>query len=107
MPQIFPRSANTIAKVSLVALPLTVAGLLWVGVIDGVAQGIAAEDDHEAMLADRLDEHFDARDLDLLQLAAHGDAAFRGGPARAAVAGSPVRSHRRRSAGGRRDRLLT
>jgi hypothetical protein len=30
MPQIFPRSANTIAKVSLIALPLSVAGLLWV-----------------------------------------------------------------------------
>ena len=30
MPQIFPRSANTIAKVSLIALPLTVAGLVWV-----------------------------------------------------------------------------
>ena len=36
------------------------AGLLRIGVVDGVAEVVAAEDDDEAMLAHRLDEHLDA-----------------------------------------------
>ena len=58
---------------------------LRVGVVDLVAQVVAAEDDDEAMLAHRLDEDLDAGDLDRLQLLAHGDAAFGGRPAGAAV----------------------
>ena len=39
-----------------------VAGLLRVGVVDRVAEVVAAEDDDEAMLAHRLDEDLDAGD---------------------------------------------
>ena len=37
------------------------AGRLRVGVVDGVAEAVAAEDDDEAVFADRLDEQFGAR----------------------------------------------
>ena len=39
------------------------AGLLRIGVGHVAAESFAAEDDHEAVLLDRLDEHLDAGDL--------------------------------------------
>ena len=68
------------------------AGRLRIGVVDGVAQAVAAEDDDEAVLADRLDEHLDAGHLDLLQLLAHGHAALGRRPAGAAIGDVAVAS---------------
>ncbi len=64
----------------------SVAGLLRIGVVDRVAQFLAAEDDDEAMFAHRLDEHLDAGYANRLQPFAHLDAALRRRPAGAAVA---------------------
>ena len=61
------------------------AGRLRVGVVDRVAEIVAAEHDDEAMLADRLDEDLRAGHLDLTQFSTHGDAAFVGRPAGPAV----------------------
>src|SRR5262249_11308310 len=61
------------------------ADLLRIGVVDLVAEVVAAENDDEAVLAHGFDEHFDAGDLDRGQLVAHGDAALGGGAAGAAI----------------------
>ena len=65
------------------------AGLLRIGVVDGVAQIVAAEDDDEAVLPHRLDEDFDIRHTDRLELAAHGDATL-GRRAAGAAIGDPA-----------------
>src|SRR5207244_3778216 len=62
-----------------------VAGLLRVGVVDGIAQVVAPEDHDKAMLAHRLDKDFDTWNADLLQLARHLNAALSRRPAGAAV----------------------
>ncbi len=61
------------------------ADALRIGVVDRVAEVVAAEDDDEAMLAHRFDEHFEPGNCDVLQQLAHGDAAFGRRPAGAAV----------------------
>src|SRR5438105_15861088 len=53
-----------------------VAGLLGVGVVDGVTELFAAEYYHKAMLANRLDENFHAGHPNLLKLPAHLDTAL-------------------------------
>ena len=60
--------------------------LLRIGVVDLVAQVVAAQNHHETVLAHRLDKHLHAGDFDLLKLLAHGHAALGRGPARPAIA---------------------
>ena len=50
------------------------------------AKIVAAKDNHETVFAYRLDEHFQARKLDGLQLLAHGYATLGGGPTGPAIA---------------------
>ena len=61
------------------------AGLLRIGVGHVAAEPLAAEDDHEAVLLDRLDEHLDAGDLHLAELDGQRGAFFAGDAAGAAV----------------------
>ena len=58
---------------------------LRIGVVDAVAQVVAAKDDDETMFADRFDEDLHAGNADGLQFSAHGHAAFRGRPAGSAI----------------------
>ena len=61
------------------------AGLLRIGVVHVAAEARAAEDDHEAMLLHRLDEHLDAGNLHLAELDGQRRAFFGGDAAGAAV----------------------
>ena len=62
------------------------AGALRVGVVHVAAEAFAAEDDHEAMLLHRLDEHLDAGNLHFAELDRQRSALFGGDAAGAAVA---------------------
>ena len=61
------------------------ARLLRIGVGHVAAEPLAAEDDHEAVLLDRLDEHLDAGNLHLAELDGQRAALFAGDAAGAAV----------------------